>query len=332
MSLLVPFWASVFDELGCEAHWVICLRRPEHVARSLYVRDHFSAEKSLALWLKYNLALLQGLGAVGALERCYLLSFDELLVDASSAREKASALLRDLKLNEAPFFGFFETQLASAASSIETSGALWAFAEEVHATLLAEGPAGVPLERWLQRWRGMAKTLEYIDLQYESLCFLEAEEKKWVDGLEKALADKDAELARADSYAKELLSVLEAAKADAEKQRDYTRSVEKDLNAERVEAERRSRQHNTQLQILVNRCQKYFVASSEMEEALHHARTELESLKQQFAEVQAEHAAKEAELRDALGHSAEELRRVYSSTSWKVSAPIRAVKRGIGAA
>ena len=48
---LLPFWQNVFDHLGIQASYVIAVRHPMSVARSLKVRDGFSAEKSYYLWL-----------------------------------------------------------------------------------------------------------------------------------------------------------------------------------------------------------------------------------------------------------------------------------------
>jgi len=53
--LTLPFWQELLDEL----HYLICLRHPVSVARSLALRDNFSEEKSLYLWLTYLSSALQ---------------------------------------------------------------------------------------------------------------------------------------------------------------------------------------------------------------------------------------------------------------------------------
>lgn len=47
--LTLPFWQQVFPPL----QYVVCVRKPVDVARSLHLRNGFSAEKSGRLWLTY---------------------------------------------------------------------------------------------------------------------------------------------------------------------------------------------------------------------------------------------------------------------------------------
>jgi len=49
-SMTLPFWQEVLPSM----HYVICLRNPLDVARSLERRDGFSLEKGLHLWLLYT--------------------------------------------------------------------------------------------------------------------------------------------------------------------------------------------------------------------------------------------------------------------------------------
>jgi lipopolysaccharide biosynthesis protein len=51
IARLLPFWKSVFDHMGAQASYVIAVRHPLSVARSLNRRDGFSVEKSGYLWL-----------------------------------------------------------------------------------------------------------------------------------------------------------------------------------------------------------------------------------------------------------------------------------------
>ena len=52
---LLPMWLDILNELGCKPHFVICLRRPFEVVRSLEHRDGFSEDKSCLLWLQHCL-------------------------------------------------------------------------------------------------------------------------------------------------------------------------------------------------------------------------------------------------------------------------------------
>jgi glycosyltransferase involved in cell wall biosynthesis len=54
MSRLLPFWMKVFDHVGVEVNYVVMCRHPMSVARSLHRRDpEFSIIKSYYLWLDY---------------------------------------------------------------------------------------------------------------------------------------------------------------------------------------------------------------------------------------------------------------------------------------
>jgi hypothetical protein len=55
---LLPFWREVFTSLDLDPSYVIALRHPTSVARSLRERDGFEPEKSYYLWLEH---MVQGL-------------------------------------------------------------------------------------------------------------------------------------------------------------------------------------------------------------------------------------------------------------------------------
>jgi hypothetical protein len=56
VTVLLPFWRSVLDELEVRARCVIPVRHPLAVAGSLARRDGFSPEKSVLLWSAHMLA------------------------------------------------------------------------------------------------------------------------------------------------------------------------------------------------------------------------------------------------------------------------------------
>lgn len=55
LPILLPFWLAVFEQLKLRVAYVIALRNPLAVARSLAKRDRFSPEKSHYLWLQHIL-------------------------------------------------------------------------------------------------------------------------------------------------------------------------------------------------------------------------------------------------------------------------------------
>ncbi len=58
-TILLPFWQKVFSELGVKHSYVIALRNPYNIVRSLEVRNQFSHSFSYMLWLKYQHAALR---------------------------------------------------------------------------------------------------------------------------------------------------------------------------------------------------------------------------------------------------------------------------------
>lgn len=53
ISRLLPFWMPVFEHCGVRVFYVIAVRNPFSVARSLKRRDRFTLEKSCCLWLAH---------------------------------------------------------------------------------------------------------------------------------------------------------------------------------------------------------------------------------------------------------------------------------------
>jgi len=55
LSILWPFYESIFSEMKITPHFIISLRNPSEVAASLFKRNQFSAEKSILIWMDYML-------------------------------------------------------------------------------------------------------------------------------------------------------------------------------------------------------------------------------------------------------------------------------------
>jgi hypothetical protein len=56
---LLPFWQPVFDQLGLQVVYVIAVRNPVSVGRSLEKRDGFALDKSYRLWLAHMVPALR---------------------------------------------------------------------------------------------------------------------------------------------------------------------------------------------------------------------------------------------------------------------------------
>lgn len=58
-ALLLPFWADVLTAVEAAPAYILVIRHPLDVATSLYHRDAFGLDKSLALWVEYVLRALE---------------------------------------------------------------------------------------------------------------------------------------------------------------------------------------------------------------------------------------------------------------------------------
>ena len=59
MSVLLPFWKCIFEDLALDDQYIVALRNPLEVAESLRQRDRFDTTLGLLLWLKYTWAAVQ---------------------------------------------------------------------------------------------------------------------------------------------------------------------------------------------------------------------------------------------------------------------------------
>ncbi len=59
---LLPLWRLVFAALGAVPRFVVCVRDPAQVARSLSARDKMAREKAEYRWVVYNAELVRGVG------------------------------------------------------------------------------------------------------------------------------------------------------------------------------------------------------------------------------------------------------------------------------
>ncbi|MDP1541288.1 MAG: glycosyltransferase [Moraxellaceae bacterium] len=89
---LLPFWKEVFAHCGINVHYVIPLRHPISVCKSLEKRNGFDFEKSYFLWLEH---VVNGfVGTIG--EKCSLVDYDRFI---DSTKEEIKRLGLELNLS-----------------------------------------------------------------------------------------------------------------------------------------------------------------------------------------------------------------------------------------
>jgi GT2 family glycosyltransferase len=88
---LLPFWKSVFEHLGADVAYVIALRHPMSVARSVKQRHGFDEEKTHYLWLEHMVPSILGSEGVPRV----VVSYDSLM-DRPEAELRRIAKVLDL--------------------------------------------------------------------------------------------------------------------------------------------------------------------------------------------------------------------------------------------
>jgi hypothetical protein len=76
VTQLLPFWKEVFAHCDFDLGYVLAIRNPISVAKSLMHRDSFDFEKSTLLWLGHTVEMLEG--TAGA-ERRVIVDYDQLI-------------------------------------------------------------------------------------------------------------------------------------------------------------------------------------------------------------------------------------------------------------
>ena len=91
VAKLLPFWKEVFAHCQFDVHYIISLRHPMSVCRSLEKRDGFDFEKSYYLWLGHVVNCFTG--TIG--EKCSLVDYDHLM---DSVEAEMTRLAKELSL------------------------------------------------------------------------------------------------------------------------------------------------------------------------------------------------------------------------------------------
>lgn len=90
--LTLPFWKDIIP--SGRIKYVICLRNPLSVAKSLQKRNKFSIEKGLALWFKHNILILKNTKMAPRI----ILNYENIL-DEVRRREEINKIIKFIQLN-----------------------------------------------------------------------------------------------------------------------------------------------------------------------------------------------------------------------------------------
>ena len=60
-NILLPFWEKIFEEMNLKRFYILVVRNPISVSKSLFKRNGINKEKSLKLWYYYNISIFNDL-------------------------------------------------------------------------------------------------------------------------------------------------------------------------------------------------------------------------------------------------------------------------------
>lgn len=140
VTKLLPAWRKVFVYGGLDVRYVLAVRHPESVVRSLMRRDGFSPEKCNLLWLGH---VLESLGPCGEGLLSLIVDYDRLIAAPEGELRRMSGAL-GLPLDETQLRAYVEVFIDGAmrhaindAGDLEAGPTRPPLVKDVYATLLS---------------------------------------------------------------------------------------------------------------------------------------------------------------------------------------------------
>jgi GT2 family glycosyltransferase/glycosyltransferase involved in cell wall biosynthesis/SAM-dependent methyltransferase len=262
IAKILPFWKAVFDHCQFAVSYVVTVRHPRSVAKSLAKRNGFDLEKGYLLWLEHLTTII----SFTQEHSCAYVDYDQLVESpAIQVRRLAKAL--GLKINSAEFDRYKSEFLdSSLRHSIYTVNDLGSdnscppLVQEIYVALLevanqsTMGSLEKPkVARWVAEFARLNSMLSYLDRVYsqnasrvqelgkltQQVTSLNAETMargQWGLDLDKVIAERDSQIVElnrtlADKAAEQGLAV-------ARERVDLQRQIETaKLSLERAEQE-----------------------------------------------------------------------------------------------
>jgi len=183
--LLLPFWFSVFQSLDLRVGYVIAVRNPLSVARSLEVRNQFLFEKSILLWLRHTILAVEGTHGQVRL----LVDYDGLMDSPDSELRRIASALGlaapdSNTLAESPYITEFLSQGLRHSrfdlSALQNYTVVGGLAKNVYELLLPAADDRVTLDtvQQEQSWQTIQRTFAEVDAFAGYLEVREAELQK----------------------------------------------------------------------------------------------------------------------------------------------------------
>lgn len=190
---LLPFWKSVFLALKIAPRYVIALRNPLSVARSLQARDAIPLEKSSLLWLQHTIPVVSGTAG----SRRLVVDYDRLMDDPVRELQRMATALgleasNGENLASSEYIrGFLSSELRHTRYNLEALGAspvLAGLARQTYGLLLQSAEDRLALDdlQCTNEWLEIERTIHELGV---FSVYLEARESQ----LQRAVSENNAQ-------------------------------------------------------------------------------------------------------------------------------------------
>ncbi len=197
---LLEFWNIVFDELNIKVNYIIVVRNPLSVAKSLQKRDAFDYEKSLLLWMGYTLFCIDHTQG----KKRIFIEYDRMIKSPDVEIKRISKAF-GFKINKERLQKFIQEFIEEdlrhniyTIEDIKLDKICPAIVKEIYLTLQnnienqKDNIRGDIITKWMHEYNRVKNILCFIDKLYDRQLFLahETANKKYL----RCLIKKDAKI------------------------------------------------------------------------------------------------------------------------------------------
>jgi len=200
LSILLPFWQPIFNELDLDDRYLIALRNPLDVAKSLEKRDAIPTIKSLLMWAKYTVCALNFTRG----KQRTLVRYDSLLESPEAEIKRIAKTLnldviidpKELIDYTAEFLSKDMRHSKSDETALNQSSDIPHYIKQIYKYLLDTSKSQIDLneQRFIEGWNDIANSYAESTSIFDYIDVLEHERELSNDTLEKERLEFNAEL------------------------------------------------------------------------------------------------------------------------------------------